>query len=180
MQNHRCRPVIASLITIVATILMVSITATIAAQSALRSRTSVAVVDAKGVKVGDVFSLVDICCGLIGAVAFEVNKEIFVVLVSPQGFTADEPNVVLFTSSDCSSPPFVVAEGGPTLFPAAAVTAPGSTVYLAEPDATFEHLANSWRLVSDGSCVPFGELGALPAHVVINLDTLFTPPFSVR
>ena len=182
MKNHCHRFVIASLIITVAIILTWSTIAATASGQSFKNRKSITVVDAHGVMVGPVFSTEDFFNGSKVTVAFEFEKQPFVLLVFPHQFLSNSGMGPLFESSNCSGSPLVASAGGSPL-PANAISAPGSTVYLAQPDATpqqFNPFIGS-ELNPDGTCTPVSSaLTAVPARATIDLDTLFTPPFSVR
>lgn len=70
-----------------------------------------------------------------------------------------------------------------TLILPATIEGPGSTVYV--PDTSVAPLSGSMRgqsLLQAGQCFtfPFDLVSAFPALPLVNLDTLFTPPFSIQ
>lgn len=118
-------------------------------------------------------------------VVFEVDKSMFFVRVTREGFASDE--TLYYESADCSGPALddvdedLVREGiiGPD----------GGTVYIPDPSAT----PNTYLIQSEftededddtdvRACrgvTPYTEV-KIPTIAVINLLDLFTPPFSVR
>jgi hypothetical protein len=162
-------------------VLVVVVLSSAARSEQPKSLSTATVVDAQGRKVGPVFSLINVPRNPIVVVAFTVETQPFVLFVFPFSMTGDSTGP-FFESTDCSGPPLIEAVGI-SLFPSAAVSGPGHTVYLAEPDATsqfFESIGSA--LSMDGTCSPGarGGLMGIAARPVMELDTLFTPPFSVR
>jgi|SRR6266850_6409458 len=167
------------------TLVLVSLTATFAAQNVLKSRKSITVVDAHGVIVGDLFSS-DLFSGNV--MAFEVDQRPFVLRVTPVGLAGTSTSVV-FNSNNCSGPPFIWLRDTTTvplsLLPASAVAGPGHTLYLEDPEADplVLNAFSGSRWPPGGPCAPLAVSDPsvlLPVEPVVDLDTLFTPPFSVR
>jgi hypothetical protein len=153
-------------------------TATSAAkQPVLTSRASLMVVDADGVQVGRVLS-VETSEVLDILVAFEFDHQPFVLRVFSHRLGGTESRLY-FQSSNCSGVPLVAWHGSLVL--PSAVVPPGNTLYLTEPGAIAERVVGGYVLDGNGGCGPTSdEVFALPARVIIDLDTLFTPPFSIR
>ena len=96
---------------------------------------------------------------------------------------------MVFNSNDCSGPPLIQVWGltnfNPGFFSLSAVSTPGRTLYLEKP-AAFPLILDTFsgsRVSFQGVCVPTTNSTHslyFPADPVIDLDTLFTPPFSVR
>lgn len=153
----------------------------------LKSLSSLEVVDTDDQKVGPVISLykVDIQPAFIAAVVFEVDKQPFVVSVLATRFLSGSTEGPFFQSSDCSGTP-LVRRDTQSIITMAVISAPGSTAYVAEPDATPFTVINfeGTRLRQGVGCEPAIVQNAtttfLAARAVVDLDTLFTPPFSVR
>ena len=121
---------------------------------------------------------------LIGLVAFTVGQQPFILRVSPRGITSGN-GVPLYASGNCSGQPMVsdtIVTN--SLIEPAAVSAPGHTIYVSEPDAEPQRFTPfvGTQLAQDGTCQPanFDNISLLPARAVVDFDTLFTPPFSVR
>jgi hypothetical protein len=171
---------------IAVTLVLASLTAAFAAPPVLKDRNSLTVVDAHGVKVGDLFSGDTIN----GFLAFEVDQQPFVLRVSPQGL-AGAFTTVVFNSNNCSGPPLIFRRDETTfpaaflLYPANAIDGPGRTLYLEDPAAdpfVLQTFSGS-QLDVDGTCRPASTTDPsvfVPVQPIIDLDTLFTPPFSVR
>jgi hypothetical protein len=153
----------------------------------LKSLSALTVVDAHGTKVGSVISLLLLnpALGNVTAlVAFAVGQQPLVLLVGPRGFVST--GGPFFNSKNCSGPPLV--SSGVVLnsiVEPPAIGVPGHTVYLSEPGAMAQDFAtfDGTQLALDGTCQPVhfdSNISLLPARAVVDLDTLFTPPFSVR
>jgi hypothetical protein len=172
-----------SLLTLViaVTLVLVSFTATSATKNVLKDLNSLTVVDAHGTKVG---KLLTISSNDSGILAFEVDRRPFLLRVSQQNLSGT--SAIVYDSSDCSGPPFIATSPTP-LFSPSGVSAPGHTLYLPEPDAepVIINPSGSSELTENGTCVPRAGAGLspvlfVPAQPIIDLDTLFTPPFNVR
>jgi hypothetical protein len=176
-----------SLLTLVIAVTLVlgSMMATFAAQPVLKDRNSLTVVDAHGVKVGDLFGFSAIT---FGWVAFEVDRRPFVLRVTSQGLTGTGGGIV-YNSPSCSGPPYIfkfdTVSLPLTLLSESAVDDPGHMLYLEDPAADPIALASfSGSQPQDGACLPAGggqnPAILIPVQPILDLDTLFTPPFSVR
>ena len=149
----------------------------------LKSVSALTVVDAHGTEVGPLISAYapgPSSSPVLGMVAFRVDHQPFALIVSRLQISGGSSGPYFF-SPNCSGEPWI--EGGTTLIPLGAVSAPGHTVYAPEPGATrqiFNPFDGS-RLDPDGTCQAFnGPIGLLAARPLVELDTLFTPPFSVE
>ena len=148
-----------------------------------------AVFDGDGKRVGVVSGGGYFTDGFLPLVPFRIDGVPFMLYVHRDGF---ELGVVGWESSDCSGPPFLtdLADGSfysPSSMPLVGVGLPGNTVYVGSgtPSRTSMH---SWsqganqRSSSHTACVksfPFTE-GAVPASPLIDMNTLYKPPFTVR
>jgi hypothetical protein len=156
-----------------------------AGEHTLKSLSSLMVVDAHGTTVGPVISLLRATAGpFFAVVAYEVDQQPFVLLVASFQLSGSAPGPY-FASGNCSGPPLVGDEPG-SVMAGAVVSAPGHTVYVAEPDTTpqsFDGFQGTLR-AQDGTCQPFvvldGRITLTAARAVVDLDTLFTPPYRVR
>jgi len=104
---------------------------------------------------------------------------------------------VYFDQENCAGTPLLILQGTlgetrPTLLPLVAVALPGHTVYLAEnegPAQTF-YYTSTLKAISatepynhGGQCENIGSISPINARQatpLIDLDTLFTPPFRAR
>lgn len=159
-------------------------------QGPLRSPTLLGVVDANGVLVGNVIGAATPVNPLQSVViAYKRDKRTVVVLqVFRDHFEGNVP-ALLFLSPNCTGTPFLpTADQVQTLTSVVAIAPPGSTVYLAEPQATSQTITVGSELGRDGSCTTPAEaaggstpqMTVVPAFPSVDLNTLFTPPFSLR
>jgi hypothetical protein len=157
-----------------------------AAEGPLKSLSSLTVVDAHGTKIGPVISLFRAPIGNVFAmVAFEVQQQPFVLLAGPLGLGSIGSLGPYFTSGNCSGAPLVPSQVLVcSMIEQPTVSAPGHTVYLSGPDAEPQRFIPfvGTQLTADSSCQPasFDNIDLVPARPVVDLDTLFTPPLSVR
>ncbi len=137
------------------------------------------VVDANGKAVG---KLVDLYKGSAGTaiVALKANDFIFTVFIHRDTFeTAD----LCFESADCSGPAVSCDCLDPPLIGAAAavVSSPGNTLYAPAAGAAPRQVMLQSTRSADGTCQGlsggFACDVALPIQPLIDLNTLFTPPF---
>jgi hypothetical protein len=180
-----------SLLTLVIAVILVlvSLTATFAAQNVLKDRNSLTVVDAKGTKVGELFGVSGpFSSG--GLMVFEVDQRLVVLGVDALGLSASGATVV-FQSATCTGLPFLMLIDNQlailprNFFAVRGIGGPGHILYLEHPEAEPFVLDpfSGWRLNPDGICSPTSRSDAvtlIQAQPVVDLDTLFTPPFSVR
>lgn len=155
----------------------------------IRSPAFLVVYDAKGKLVGNVFSVAAPTDPLQSVVtALKVGKRAFFALQVFRDHFAGNVRALFFESPDCSGSPFVItADQANALTPVVAVSRPGSTVYLADPRGIPHTITVGSELAADGTCTiptdpdgaPVTQSQAIPAIPVIDLNTVFTPPFSV-
>ncbi len=160
------------------------------------------VLDADGKRVGPAIGAEHVVGQFVPLVPFRVGQVPFILGVYRDGFApvvTTSPTTVLWESEDCSGTPFLQAHGFPTArslgaMPLIAVGLPGNTVYVEDgPGRTIrvrsistpsvEALLGSPELRSqcNRSGWPVGLEGlAIPARALINLDTRFRAPFTVR
>jgi hypothetical protein len=135
------------------------------------------VYDANGEKVGES------AIGPQPLVHFKAGGNVFGVIVTPLGFLSS--GFFWFADPDtiCSGTPLMnPLDPVLQLLPYVAVGPPGSTAYIPDPQAVPQTLAvGSQRFFGPfGGCFPaFGTQSLVPALGLIDLDTRFTPPFSV-
>lgn len=145
---------------------------------------AVNVVDANGTKVAGVLGL----AGPAGAtIALEVDGQLVVLQVTREHFVGNADTDLLFESNNCTGTAYAAAGSlslGPSLT-AVVVGSPGSTVYLGDPGSTPQAITSRSQLGSPisrpGPCHQDTILqpDAISVTPTINLDTLFTPPFTL-
>lgn len=172
----------------------VAVGASHAAAESLKSLKQLKVFDATGKKVGDVLSMKEYSAGYPNGsspiVALKFGGHVFTVEVLRHQLSGNLSDLLYFQSQDCTGTPYLRGYlGAPALFGdqadvllAAHVSAPGKTVYLPVPGSISQSrsVQSSWW--RDGVCQLGGDAGLLsvPAFPLIDLNTVFTPPFSVR
>jgi hypothetical protein len=135
------------------------------------------VVDAQDQKVGGVITVESSGWAVV---AFEMEGRLFTVRVFRDRFFG--PNArLLYESTNCSGQAFLEVDSPLPVLPPVAVIAP-ATVFLPLPDASVQAVnARSYQVDTDGSCLGFSEThNGLAAGSLIDLFTLFTPPFRVH
>lgn len=89
---------------------------------------------------------------------------------------------VFFESENCSGTPLIIYRS--TMAPLVAVAPPGSTVYLLVDDSRnpLSITAHSTFNPSSGECesIKVEGLKLATSKAILNLDRVFTPPFSIR
>ena len=148
-------------------------------------RTNVEVVDAHGSIVGKV---VGISRGeesiLLAHVAVSINQQVFVLSARRDRLHGPDAHATVhFESNDCSGTPYLNDSlfNPLSLIPYVAVTAPGSTLSVAQ--GTVQTIAAMSSISVGGACNSFSTpsvMQAVPGTVLVDLDTLFTPPFTLR
>ncbi|MBI3144392.1 MAG: hypothetical protein HYZ18_03815 [Pseudogulbenkiania sp.] len=151
--------------------------------------TPLRVFDSNGKRVGDVISVYT--ADGPAAITVDFQQQNIVLWAYSYGLSADSGGRglnVYFTTADCTGTPYV-DEQGATLLPLAVLARPGRTLYFGDSTVTpFQPLLSSLlpgetRGGATGACTiiaPSSERRVVPAIRLIDLDTLFTPPFSVR
>jgi hypothetical protein len=155
-------------------------------------RSSFAVYDANDTKVGELIGSTDRTLQP-AEVLFRIDGHSFVLSVFADRF-AGTSDRVYFEGDNCVGRSFLflsstLSQVRPTLLPLIAVAPPGSTVYLAEnhgPAQTFHYnstLTASSLSTAGGVCdSPGGNnpINARQATPLVDLDTMFTPPFRIQ
>ena len=156
----------------------VLVTSAVYAQT-LKSVSTFVVVDANNRVIGRA-DLGDVARGSDLNLLFQVGEQVFALEVQAAGWRRGEASSLLFESTDCSGQPFISATM--EILTPAFVSPPGNTVYLPIPGSAMQTINPRSERDRDGQCSPvsFFEPSAFPAQAVINLDTLFTPPFRVQ
>ena len=139
--------------------------------------TTLAIYDANDKKVGDVISTT----ATTAIVVLQLAEHLLALSVDKNGIYGSSSGFPRFESINCSGPPLVDIPFTHSIFPFVTVTGPpGRTIYL--PDA--EALPQQFRYRSQlnpAGCVPANDLlTGVPATALLDLDTLFTPPFTVQ
>lgn len=143
--------------------------------------------DAEGLKPVSKLNVLDANKKLVGVadlavgnvqVIFQLGNLTFTVAVRDDHFAGGD--FLRFESADCSGTPWMTPVSH-LLLSNAAIQSPGNTVYIPDPviapqiiiprSVSFEGACSGWS--------SFGEL-LVPAQPVIDLLTVFTPPFTVR
>lgn len=180
---------------VIPTILLILVLSTVATtsqgseQPTLSTVQGLVVVDADGKKLGEVVGIArgndrGTTPGLDGpVVAFSVNGHVFTVVVFEDHFFGNGRwDSVSFDSPDCTGTPFIRETG--SALPSVVVNTPGNTVYIEDPDATVQTVTvrSSLReMHHGGGCITGDrEDDLIRAIPLIDLDTVFTPPFTVR
>ena len=119
-------------------------------------------------------------------VLLQVDQTVVPVMVGRDRFYGG--GGLVYESENCMGTPFfspgvrLPETDAPSLFPLTAIGPPGQTIYIAIPGA-------APRAISKRSVLEFGlrcsnETGnipnAIPTHPLVDLLTIFTPPFSLR
>lgn len=150
------------------------------------------VFDANGKKVGEVIAVPS--PGGPVVTALKVGARRFPLWVYQAGFAGDDGTTgfgaagtrVYFETSDCSGTAFAVPG---SILPHIVVARPGRTVYFADsaeapqPIIWLSFLPETSQGQDPGACSSEGGpqmINAVPAIPLIDLDTQFTPPLSVR
>jgi hypothetical protein len=154
------------------------------------AREKLVVVDANGKQVGTVVgsraTQVTIALSVNGrhvllAVNWAVDTPVFpgTTLLVPPIHGAD---LLRFESRDCSGQPFLLSSAN-ELLDLGPVAPPGMTLYLPVPGAAPRQIAWSSYRHDTGGCrtqeQPILSDGEVPAVAIVDLLTLFTPPFRV-
>jgi hypothetical protein len=151
-----------------------------------------AVYDAYGKRVG----LVSGATSGKPMVSFKFQDVPFMLLVLRDGFQA---SLVVWESTDCSGQPFIPTGGDPYPFspsslPIVAVAMPGNTVYV--EDGTPRSITarsystypghpgpggspGSWPQCAESPAQPW-VLTSVPARPLVDMNSYFTPPFTVH
>lgn len=163
----------------------------------LKPVSNLIVVDAKGKKVGDVISFfinidsdTQLSMVYLPIIFLNINNHIITLTVFSTYFRGNIEDGVFYKSTDCSGIPFVRDVVGLATnilhpLPLIAVNSPGNTVYIADPNSIPVKNPNiqSGRRADNHLCqsTGFGDnTFFIQATPLIDLNTLFTPPFSVQ
>lgn len=173
-----------------------------AAGPAVRPVSKLTMHDAHGKRMGDVLDTLGAPSEPRGfMIALEINRRIYTLYVPADmvrfvGVTS--AGIVSYESTDCTGTPWVRAPEGaaghflnpnvpywaPPL-PHFAIGRPGQTIYVADPEPIVqEREMRSYRADVPGGCFTLPPSNSqdlvVPTAPVVNLDQVFTAPFTVR
>jgi hypothetical protein len=151
-----------------------------------------AVYDANGKQVGPTIGILTSQDGPV-VVAFRVGERVIPLLVTRVGIGGDlsfggSQNNLFFETPDCTGPPSALALSS-VMLPRAIVAEPGNTVYFVDPFGPSHLITQRSFLPGAGAGGQPGPCSSeagptvitvVPAIPLIDLDTLFTPPFSIH
>jgi hypothetical protein len=138
--------------------------------------------DANEETVGDVVEVGNLDSAKI---SFRMNEHILLLEAGPSRITGLHGEL-LFASIDCSGTPLVSTGDEKKFWPITVTVPRGKTVYVEDLNAgTQPILVQSHRLATGtGNCEPYPggatSFNVAPAFPLVDLDTLFTPPFHVE
>lgn len=113
-------------------------------------------------------------------VVLRLDKLVLPLIVKANQFSGNAGGPLWFESTDCSGSPWMYPPDD-TLLTQTIVALPGNTVYTSDPAAVPQSITVQSYKEQDGSCWPFAtNTIRVPAQPVIDLFSVFTPPFSVR
>ena len=166
-----------------AALLAVSVPSATSAQTT-KGLEELKVVDATGKQVGTWVGVTT--NATIPVVALEASGFVFAIQVRGDRFEGQEDVTVLFFEEDetnnCSGTVLLDKPGGwPFALPLLAITGPNNTVHLVEPDAIPQPTLVLSALDQAGNCFSrIRNINALTTQEVVDLFTLFTPPFTTE
>lgn len=153
----------------------------------------VVIVDSKGKTVGSILGGVGFNIKVIGGVPpnlgirfvvlLEVDEQVVPVAVFRDRFSGG--GGLFFESENCLGTPWLITNTSPNeppnLLPQVAIGPPGQTLYVETPGASPQSVTTKSLLVGFSTCSnQTFQLSLLPAQALVNLETVFTPPFSLR
>lgn len=137
-----------------------------------------AVYDANNNKVGDVISTSS--PPATAMIALQVDTHLLALSVNNNAIDGSTSGPPRFESTNCLGAPLVEPGSTHSIFPFVTVAPPGRTIYLPDPAAIPRQFRYRSELNPEG-CVPVDDLlVGVPASVLLDLNTLFTPPFRVE
>ncbi|MBI3030257.1 MAG: hypothetical protein HYY64_12165 [Candidatus Rokubacteria bacterium] len=140
------------------------------------------VVDSVGTQIGGVVGLTfDGSQRVLANVVLQQDGRMIALIVYPDHFEGTGPSLS-YESTDCTGTPLFDGDFNTMILPGT-IEGPGSTVYV--PDtSTPPQALTAKSLLQLGMCFPvpggFGLPSAIPAVPLVDLDTLYTPPFSLQ
>jgi len=135
------------------------------------------VIDSKGVQVGQYAGT----GGQVAVVVLEVNG--FLATLYAYADRLSGNSILASESTDCSGPLFTTTMPV-TTFPRTGVAPPGNTMMVADPNGVGQEITVRAYRSAFGTCDIIGGSGfpatGYPMIPLVDLDTMFTPPFSVK
>jgi len=124
----------------------------------------------------------------VAVVSFRVNRFPFALVVYRDQMVGNAGVDVFFEAANCTGTPFLPVLSTLTVLPLTTVARPGSTVYLADPDASpqamnaISRLPRATATSPGGPCVAIAPstYNAVRAIPLTDLEMHFTAPFRVR
>jgi len=141
--------------------------------------------DANNKQVGEVMSITPLT-GNQAVVAVKVNGQKMVFIADPSSLRSFSIFRLWFQSPDttCAGTPLIQVASSPGAYfvlPPGVLGPPGTTLYIPDPNAAPQTISVGSQFGSFGcQSGTFSVPDLVPALAVIDLDTLFTPPFRVE
>jgi hypothetical protein len=139
------------------------------------------VVDANGIKIG----VVDSIQSFNPVIAFNLDGRWFSLTVLQSGFAANTQ--LGFETFDCSGTRFLINFGAvlgtSVMFSPVAIAPSGNTVFLPVSNSTSEPRTLNSTMSREGACSPLTqpvEAQVFPAQAIEDLNSRFTPPFTLQ
>ena len=140
----------------------------------------VTIVDSKGKIVGSAFgSIVE--GTLVPTVLLKMNDHLFTIVVGKDRLFGRVN--IFYESEGCLGTPYFPADSPVgLLLPMGALVPPGNTVYVPQQGAVPKRVSFQSIFIPVGGCRPhITSFEAVPGEsLLIDLDAVFTPPFSIR
>lgn len=116
-------------------------------------------------------------------IILDVDGRLIQVAVNRDQFYGGQ--VIWFESTNCQGAPWLPAGGfnleGPSLLPEVAVAPPGQTIYVAKPGAASQSITINSILDPGTRCRNYtAQVQAFPTEALVDLLSVFTPPFTLR
>ena len=154
-------------------------------QTKVKAVTRVIVVDSKGNTVGTALggaSIFEPINEVRPRVLLDINGRLVPVQLSRNRFYAGVN--LLFDSQGCTGNAWYPPDDhrdGPPLIPRAVIGPPGQTLYAEKPEAASQTVTTRSRFINGNQCVNFQfSLQVVPMEPLVDLLTVFTPPFSLK
>ncbi|MFZ1058343.1 MAG: hypothetical protein WAP47_04015 [Candidatus Rokuibacteriota bacterium] len=138
------------------------------------------VVDSVGTLIGNVLGFTfDGSQHVLPNVVLQRNGRAVGVVVTPNGFEGSGASLS-YESLNCTGTPYLDGDFTTLILPAT-IEGPGHTVYVPDTSATPRPVA-AQSLLMQGACFSWlsNLQSAVPAIPLVDLDTLYAPPFTVR